>query len=245
MKCTVQSSSFQVKLEKPILIPREAKYCWLVCQSAEIWNTSPNILTGVNDLFPISDGMGALVITIPQGLYDISLLNAEINRQIVESGRPADSVVIIGNNATQKTIIQLKTIGTTVDFTGAQTVRDILGFNAVSFTSTVADELFDAQNVANFNTIDFFILHTDLVQHGVRINSKYSQAVAQVLIEAPTGNQIKHQPQNPEEIPAPELIGDRRDLINIWLTDDRDNRVDTAGENYSMRLVIYYLVPYQ
>jgi len=138
----------------------------------------------------------------------------------------------------------MKNIGTSIDFTVANSINDLLGFDAVVVgVSTVVDELFDAQNVASFNNIDYFVIHCDIVSRGIRTNDKYSQAVAQVLIEAPTGSQIIHQPQNPEEIPCNELISNKKNIINVWLTDQDNNRVDTAGENYSFRLVIYYLVP--
>lgn len=238
---SANGSSFSVSLEQPILIPKSAKYCWLVCQSAELWNTVPNILAGVNDKLYIDDSFGALVITIPEGLYSINLLNAEINRQIVESGRANDAIVIIGNNATQKTAIGVQEAGTQIDFTQSDTFREILGFESILITTTLTNEIVDATNVAQFNVIDYFILHTDLVSRGLRINNKYTQAVAQVLIESPPGDQIIHQPQNPPEIPAQELIGSKRNFINVWLTDQNNRRVSTAGENYAMRLVIYYL----
>ena len=236
-------SSFQVSLDKGLIIPKEAKYCWLVCQSAEIWNTSPNVITGVNDTLDITDGMGALTITIPQGLYDIPLLNAEIDRQMVANGRVSNNFIITGNNATQKTFISVATIGTTINFTTATSIRELLGFQSLLLGPTVgANQIFDSNDVATFNNIDYFILHTDLVSHGLRINNRYTQGVAQVLIEAPTGSQIIHQPQNPPEIACPNLIGDKKNLINVWLTDQDNNRVSTAGENFSMRLVIYYLM---
>lgn len=235
-------SSFQVVLEKPIIIPSEARYCWIVCQSAEIWNTSPNIKTGVNDKLYLSDTTGSLTITIPQGLYNITLLNEEINRQIIESGRVSNSLVILGNNATQKTILEVIESGTQIDFTQSDTFRDILGFNSQIITTSTANEWVDADNIASFNAIDYFVLHTDLVSHGLRINNKYSQAVSQVLIESPVGDQVLHQPDNPPEIPAMELIGQKKNTINVWLTDQDNARIDTAGENYAMRLVIYYIM---
>jgi len=240
---SADGSSFQVSLEKGIIIPTEAKYCWLTTQSAEIWNTSPNIITGVNDKLDFTDGSGNIVLTIPQGLYDIPLLNAEINRQLVDSGRPNDSFVIFGNNATQKTLIEILSSGSSVNFTISDSFRDLLGFDALIIVSIQANQLFTSNDVANFNNIDYFILHTDIVSHGLRVNNKYTQAVAQVLIEAPTGSQILHQPQNPPEIPCMELIGNKKNIINIWLTDQDNNRVNTSNEDYSLRIVIYYLMP--
>lgn len=235
-------SSFQVSLEKGLLVPRRAKYCWLTVQSAEVWNTSPNVITGVNDRFPINDSAGALEIIIPKGLYDISLLNQEINRQIVASGRPSGSIEVIGNNATQKTFIKVVEVGTQIDFTGPNVINELLGFEPQLYVSVVANQLLEGQNVASFNNIDYFVLHTDIVSHGLRVNNKYTQAVAQVLVDAPTGSQILHQPDNPPEIPCPELIGTKKNLINVWLTDQDNNRVETSGENFSMRLVVYYVM---
>lgn len=236
-------SSFQVNLDNGLIVPDQAKYCWLVCQSAEIYNSSPNVKTGVNDQFRITDGSGTLTMTIPQGLYDIPLLNEEIDRQIVASGRPTNSIVISGNNATQKTFITVLTSGTSVNFTIANSLRDLLGFQSLILGPTVSGNvIFNSNDVASFNNIEYFILHTDLVNHGLRINNRYTQAVAQVLIDAPTGSQILHQPQNPPEIPCNELIGNKKTLINVWLTDQNNYRVSTSGEDFSFRIVIYYLM---
>jgi hypothetical protein len=238
---SADGSSFQVTLEKGLLIPSNAKYCWMVCQSAEIWNTSPNILTGVNDLLYIDDSFGALTITIPQGLYDISLLNEEIDRQIIASGRASNSIVIIGNNATQKTFIQVVENGTEIDFTANQTIRDILGFQALLITTTQPNQLVESNNVAAFNNVDYYLVHTDLVHHGIRVNNKYSQTIAQVSISSPTGSIINYEPQQPPEVPCNELIGNKKNILNCWLTNQDNIRINTAGEDWSFRLIIYYL----
>lgn len=235
-------SSFSLAFDEPILIPSKAKYAWLICQSAEIWNTVPNIFTDTNDKLYYNDSFGALVITVPQGLYSIQLLNAEINRQILESGRPNDSIVLTGNNATQKTVITLLENGASIDFTLDDTFRDILGFNSQIITAASANDSFDSDIEANFNTLDYFIIHTDLVNRGLKINNKYTQAVAQVLVEAESGDQILHSPNNPAEIPCVELIGQKKNFINIWLTNQDNERVNTSNENYSFRLVIYYIM---
>ena len=65
---SADGSSFSVQLDRPILVPNTAKYCWIEVQAATVWNTVPNILTGVNDKFylEIDDGMIVVnhVITI-------------------------------------------------------------------------------------------------------------------------------------------------------------------------------------
>lgn len=236
-------STFSVNIENGLLVPKGAKYCYLTCQAAEVWNTSPNILAGINDKLYFTDGLGSLIITIPQGLYDINALNNEINRQILEAGHDNDSIQIYGNSATQKTFIKFKNIGASIDFTQPRTFRVILGFDSVVIgPSVTVDDIFDSNNVAAFNTIDYFVLHSDLVNYGIRVNNKFNQAVAQVLIEASPGSQILHQPNNPPLIPCPELIGLKKTVIRAWITDQDNNLVDTAGEDFAMRLMIYYLV---
>ena len=81
-----------------------------------------------------------------------------------------------------------------------------------------------------------------LINKGLRNNNRYTQIVSQVLIDVPPGSQILSRPFNIPRIPANELIGDKRNLINVWLTDNNNNRVNTAGENYSVRLIINYII---
>ena len=236
-------SYFEVNLEQGIKIPSRAKYCWLEVQSAEIWNTSPNILTGVNDKLYYEDAMGVFTMTIPQGLYSIDLLNSEINRQIIESGRAENSMVIYGNFATQKTFIQFLNIGTSIDFTPSDTFRDILGFNSqIIGPSVSADEIFDSDNVAAFNTIDYYIIHCNIVSYGIRINNKFTQAIAQVLIDKPAGSQILHEPNNPPAIEASNLPGNYIRNLKVWLTDQDNNLVNTASEDWAVRLVVYWMM---
>lgn len=239
---SADGSSFSVFLSKGVFVPEDAKYCWMVCQNAEIWNTVPNIITGVNDKLYFEDGGGAVLITIPEGLYNIELLNNEIDRQLVDAGRTSGTVTIFGNDATQKTVIQFNAIDDSLDWNPADTVRDILGFNAGVIIATSPGELFDGDVVANFNNIDSFLVHCDLISHGLRVNNNYNQAVASVPITSPAGLQIIYEPQNPPEIPSNELIGQKKNTIRCFLTDSNNNLVNTFNENYLFRIVIYYVI---
>jgi hypothetical protein len=97
-----------------------------------------------------------------------------------------------------------------------------------------------SDNVAALNQIDYFLIHSDLVSRGVRINNTYNQTIAQVLITATPGSQIVSTPFNPPHSQAPELIGAKRSRISFWLTDQSNNLVNTNNENWSARLVVRY-----
>ena len=98
---------FTINLEQPFAIPKEAHNVTIASMEENVWNTVPNILTGVNDKFYASynDGMNPIrnfSITIDQGLYGLSELAASLSNAIVNDGGPADLFNWIADEATQK-----------------------------------------------------------------------------------------------------------------------------------------------
>lgn len=242
---SADGSSFEVNLEDPIRIPTNASSVDIIVQEATIWWVIPNIITGVNDTFYIEHLTIPYVAVLPQGLYDLSCLQSATEREVVAAGAPAGLFNFIPDQATQKVVLQINQAGTQIDFTPADTFRDILGFDSqlvpvapsVGFFAQVAD------NTAAFNTIDFFLIHSDIVPRGIRLNNTYSQTIAQVLIDTPPGSQIVSRPFNPPPSPAWDLIGAIRKRVKFWLTDNNNNLVNTNNENWSARLLIKYTVP--
>ena len=243
-------STFSVSLDRPILIPAKTKYCWVEVQAATIWNTVPNITTGVNDkfYFEIIGGLlfGQYEFTIEQSVYDVVSLNDAIEREITQTLElPSKTLEIFGDVSTQKVILQWNNISqVNFDFTQPDTFRELLGFDSQIVngnTTGIAGEQFKADNVAAFNNVEYFLIHCDLVNKGLRNNSTYSQIIAQVLIDRAVGAQIRSTPFNPPRIPANELIGSKRNTITLWLTDSLNRRINTGGEDWGLRLVVNYI----
>lgn len=240
---STDGSSFEVRLEEPITVPRDAKTCTVEVQESTIWWTIPNIEAGNNDSFSLTHLGTPHIIQLPQGLYDLPGLNAVIDRELVIDGAPSGLVTISADDSTQKVVLRLNQAGSRVDLTIANSFRDILGFDSQLIpaggpSAGIFIQL--ADNVAGFNTVNYFLTHTDLINRGIRFNNKYTQVVGQVLITATAGNQIVSTPFNPPKANAHELIGSSRKNIRFWLTDDKDRRVNTNGEDWSIRLVIRY-----
>jgi hypothetical protein len=101
-----------------------------------------------------------------------------------------------------------------------------------------------AQNIASFNQVNYFLIHSDLTNRGIRFNNTYNQTIGQVLIDVPPGSQITSTPYNPARISAQELAGAKRSNLRFWLTDDKNRRIDTNGENWSARISIRFSRPY-
>jgi len=243
-------SYFEINLEDGLHVPKEALNVNVEVEDSTVWWTVPNIITGENDrLFitgPNSSDVSTLFsITIPQGLYDLSGLNEAIARELEQAGAKTDPDPLISlspDEATQRVEIRFGYAGTSIDFTQAQTPREILGFDALVYSITGGNPQL-APNTAAFNTINYFLIHSDLTNKGIRINNNYSQTLTRVLIDVPPGSQIVSQPFNPPRINAPELAGTKRTTLRFWLTDDENRRVNTAGEFWSARIVIHYLMP--
>jgi len=234
-------SQFQVFLENPIAIPSDATNCSLIMQESNIWYTFPNVITSSNDAFSIDDGvLGPYTFQLAQGLYDLSSLDSAINVGIVNAGGPANLITLLADTATQKVIIQVNLIGTTVLNTVANSVMvSLCGFAAADIGPTVANpEFFTATNQATLNQVNSVLVHTDLIDGGMRLNNTYDQIIANSPLNDYPGSLIYYQPYRPPKIDASNLIGAKRSTFKIWLTDENRNTINTGGEDFQIRFAI-------
>jgi hypothetical protein len=250
---SADGSQFEIQLEDALRIPQKAVNITLDVEEATVWWSVPNIITGENDKMYITapdtlDVLTPYTITIPQGLYDLTALNQAILRELENAGAKINPTPVIGlspDDATQKVELRFNYVGIQVDFTQPDTPRVILGFNSqVIGPNVVAPQTYLADNTAAFNQVNYFLIHSDLTNKGIRFNNSYSQTVSQVLIDVPPGSQIVSKPFNPAKINSPELKGASRTNIRFWLTDDRNRPVNTNNEFFTCRVAIKFLIPH-
>jgi hypothetical protein len=214
----------------------------------EVIPSTDNLATGVNSFSRYRAGLAqSYIVTIPTGLYDLSGLNNTIQRELEAQGAKTDPAPLISfspDDATQKVQMRLNYADVSVDFTQSDTPRDILGFaSAVYGPEALAPIDLLAPNTAGFNTVNYFLIQSDLVQRGIRFNNVFNQTIAQVLINVAPGSQIVSTPFNPAKTSAQELAGAKRSNLRFRLTDDRGNPVNTNSEYWSCRIVVEYLRP--
>lgn len=244
---------FEVNLDEPLAIPSNALNVTMEVVSASIWWNIPNIdilnnklyITGPN----INNILTNFVLTIETGLYDVIQLNLSIKNNLENAGAYVSSsgplIELSGDDATSKVNIKFNYPNVSVDFTQPNTIRNIIGFDSniygpyPIFPSNIL-----AENTANFNTVNYFLLHSDLTNKGILFNNKYSQIISQVNIDVAPGSQIVYTPYLPAVITVNELAGIYKSNIRVWLTDDKNIYVNTNNENYSLRIKIKYLSPY-
>ena len=249
---STDGSSFQINLEGGnLIVPKDAKSCEVRVEQSTIWWSIPNIITGVNDKFYItapdtSDVSTSYTIIIPQGLYDLPMLNLTIQRELQNQQAkisPKPVISLVADDATQKVGILRNYTDISIDFTQPDTFREILGFNSQTISANASAPLTTiADNTASFNTLNYFLIGSDIVSKGIRFNSEYNQTIAQILVDVAPGSQIVYQPFNPARCDASNLIGSKRTSLRFFLTDDKNRRVNTAGEYWSARIVISYTV---
>ena len=96
---------------------------------------------------------------------------------------------------------------------------------------------------AAFNQINTFLIHSDIVQNGIRINGEFSNIIDEVLIDESPGSQLTQKNFVPTRVPANNLIGGKLKSIGMWLTSNTNELVNCSGEFWTCLLVIRYTLP--
>ena len=241
-------STFEVTFSNGnrLQIPKTARAATLSVESALIWWTVANVQTGVNDRIyirgPSIEGVHTdYDLQIPQGLYDIDQLQEAIERLLENLGAKSDPLPLITlspDEATNKAELSLNYPTVLVDFREAQTCRQLLGFESVVVgPSAVPLYTALAPNVAAFNPVEYFLIHSDLVRDGIPLNNTNYQIISQVTINCEVGQQLVYAPVNPARIPLDSLDVT---TTKMWLTDQDNKLINTNNETWSCRLVLRY-----
>lgn len=254
-----QGASFDITLDRPIIIPEHAKDIYLEVKNATIWWSVPNIVEGVNNILTIKfdRGGGAFLETftleIPTGLYDVTNLSNKIAQLINDLNVdgalmpqiPLDLLKLLSDSAENKIVIEFNYPDTQLDFTVGKSINVILGFNerlvpAGGVTLIVPD--FETGDViAAFNTIDYFLISCpSLANYGLNFNSVYNSLIARVLIDVAPNSQINYDPRQTYLINVDSIAGNVFHALTFNLLDDKGNLVNTRGEEWSVLFTIRY-----
>jgi hypothetical protein len=236
---------FSVITDQNISFPQDSFDCSAEVISASVWNSVPNVSIdlGNNKFYVYYGGDNTLyTVTLSNGLYSVSSLNTEISKNLVNQGLPSDTIIITGNQSTQKIVLTFPYIGSYVDFTGVNSSRGLLGFdfrNVPLTPTTVLNESHEGDSVAAFNNIESFLIKTDLVNGNIPTNNISDNTICQIPITSRTGDQIIFNPLNPSRVSANNLRGLGRNSATFRLTNER-NEAASTGEAYSLTILFRY-----
>ena len=247
-------SQFTIALQEPFRIPATAVNVQVSAPEGSVWWVSPNILAGQNNRFSISVGVDDFTVFIPTGLYDLPGLQAALNvlwQGFIVPALPTGNgslLTLSPDSATQKVVITANYPNTVITFT-ADSPYEILGWDIggtvpASNGATVPFSWI-APNVANFNQINNYQIHSDCVAQGIRVNNAYTQLLTPVPITVQPGSQIVFSNLVAAQIPSPDLKGIQRTQIKMWLTDDKNRPVECLGEYWTVRIVFKYWIAFE
>jgi hypothetical protein len=240
---------YEILLERPLVIPRHAVNVFLTTDAASVWWNIYNIVFNVNDQIDVEYFDGFITVnvtlTLEPGLYDLDHLTSEVGRELLAAGLPQDLFIYTPDQASNKTVIQFNYSGVQLDMrsTVTRNYAQLIGFDErlVPLAGQTTGVQFErSDSIAALNSVDHFLIHSDLVSRGLRVNDQYQNVISQVLIDQPPGSQILSRPFNPPQIPCQELAGESRKSISVFITDQDNGELDLNGEIFTCRVVIHY-----
>ena len=193
----------------------------------ETYYSFPNI-NPKNSHFRISIDKGKTwtMMSIPTGSYEITAINATIQRLIEENGGKAKMINILPNVNTLKCILDITNENYQIDFTVDNCLRTVLGFDSKIYTQGryEGDQLVD---ILNINSI---LVHCNIVGAS-RVNGKEAPIIYNFFPNVAPGDKIVETPTNLIYVP---IIVDTISTLTCWLTDQDGQPLDLRGEQLTI-----------
>lgn len=234
---------FRVLKDTPVIIPNDAVNVQFRVLQSSIWNTVANISSAnLNNTVDFTVAATPYSFVLPDGLYTIEGLNSAFQFGLLSLGLDTNLIVLYGDESTQKIIFEFNAVDVQMDFTTANNLGDILGVDSRLLplvASTDGQQEF-ADNVAAFNTIEYFTITTpNLVVGGLPINNRTFGILHKHIISAPVGSQSNYSPRHPSVVDASNLKG--RSIQNWqFALRDQQNRSLLVNEIWSFDLELSY-----
>ncbi len=241
---STDGSTFYVFLNNPIGIPKSAVSCDIRILQANIPYVNPNVSVDLaNNTFRFTTAVapaGTYTIVFNTGLYSIEGLNSALSVALVNLMLPSNLFTFSGDNATQRAILSILTSGDSVDFTVANSIRTVLGFNSGIIVAPTANYNAYGDTSAQFNIDTSYLIISDIVSAGIPVNNQQLGIIASIPITVTPGSQIIYQPFNPIYLDASELIAKQKSNIRFRLANQLLTSVDTLGDKWSFLMEIRY-----
>lgn len=238
-------SSFVVPLLPPLRIPSNARDIHVCLVNANIFYTFQNIKSNNNKIYYTNDlsNPTKYYVEFLEGLYSLDLLNETLQNLLVNNDIAHKNIFeFIADEASGRVLVKFNTTGYQVYFP-SDTMYSLLGINLnTKFpTSTLSVEAksYYAQNVANFGSVSSILFRTSLSNEFI-YNQKSSDVLANINIDVSPGSIINYQPNNLVYVHSENLAGQTINSIQIRITDQNENPLNTNNEYYTGLIELSY-----
>jgi len=225
---TSNSSEFTTSIYPPIQLDDD----WQVgLMNFSVYNNIQNV-TAKNNVFKYSIDAGTTwtTITLTPGSYEINTINAEINRPMKLNGDTG--ITISANTITLGSVVDIKPAATLVDFTIANSLAPLLGFEAVILAAGYV-----SPNPVDIITINQILVNCDIIGNSYLKNSPF-RAIYSFPINVNTGERFTEQPSNIVYFPVVKFLVDS---IKLCVSDQDSNSINQGGQHLVARLHFKYL----
>lgn len=201
------------------------------------YNSFANVNEGENNCLKITPGKGKdpFIVQIPTGAYEISQLNEEMVRQLVESGvKDAEKHFKLEPNiATLKSVITLSG-NYTVDFDVNATIAPLLGYLKSTKLIGVGDvsKRFEAKNIVNITKISSLLIMCDIVKPSF-LNGKLTSFIHNCILDCEPGVKYIEKPINLTFLNTTSNVIPQ---ISCWVVDNNMQDVDFRHEQLEIEL---------
>lgn len=241
----LSGDEFVVRLEPPLRIPRGGQ---ILPVRATSWHTSPNISAArANNKFSYTavapaPNPGVYVLTIPDGLYSVASLQGEIANQMATNGHGTiltPAFTFTGLVATQKVQITMTSgnLGYSIDFTIANSIRDVIGFTSIVIGPPVAvPTTYTGANLADFpQGVNSQIVNLSIVYDGY-----IGGTSANALFEIPLSSTSPNSQVSSQNICAYQVPCDDGNIsvLRVWLSDQSGRLIGLNNNPYSISIAI-------
>jgi len=229
--------------DNTISIPEDAEVCVYATGVSIIWyvqNIPENATIFYSNSLAEPEKYS---IVIPEGMYDPDGINAAISIGLVQNDHDSDLIQLIGNPATQKLVVTIKSAGWQAKWSDP-TFTALVGATVGQMTPddrlTLGEYREPFPNVANFGAIKGYNVSCPEISEGVVFNGGTSNLLVHVPVVGSPGSLLIWEPARVMKISADHLAGTSIKKLSFYIRDQSGNIVDLAGERWQIRLIIEY-----
>ena len=225
---TDRSSRIQTRFSPPLVFSKNTScYYEMALCKLETYYSFPNI-DATNNCIKVraGDKAGWKTLTIPTGCYEITAINEEMQRLIVQLGGKKDKVVLSANNSTLRCVLEVKDDKYEVDFRGDHSLRTVLGFDGKLYKRG----RFESEQLVDIMSVNSIMVHCDIIG-GTRVNGVEAPVIYNFFPDTAPGDKIICTPKNLIYVP---ITMDVISHMTCWLTDQSGKELDLRGEKLTI-----------
>ena len=214
----------------PLEFPSANRY-EIALTSLETYYSFPNINTS-NNYIKISFDAGTswLDIHIPVGCYEITAINNELQRYIMQKTgdkKPEKRIILTTNSNTLRCVLEILNANCQVDFNvGNASLCTVLGFDRKVY----GVGRHDSEHIVNILSVNSILVHCDVIESS-RLNGIEAPIIYTFFPDASPGDKIVSVPRHLIYIP---LTMNIISCMTCWVTDQNGSDLDLQGEELTL-----------